>query len=390
MGDKIKGKKDKGGSGSNSGILMADGGGNGGGGMAGGGGNAGGMGMGGMGGACGNVGILGSCGLNTQAPATPNRVTPDIEFFRNTFMQGNATINGTNVAIWGFNDGAGGGMGGMGGGGGMGGSFPSPAIRVREGQIVHTHLNAMMMMVPHTIHHHGIEPDAFNDGVGHYSFDVLGNYTYQWRASQAGTYFYHCHVNTVLHAEMGMYGALIVDPPDGPGTASDGTSYNVEAIWAVDDIDTAWHCLPWNAALCGGDAGLNNFNPDLFCITGLGQLELDADATAVTPTVAINANRGDTVLLRYIMAGYVPQRVTFHKDLGDVTIVAEDGRNLPSKVTLKAGSSVFMTAAERYEFIFQADNSGTAIPIDIDYFNYRAVSGSLRNIGSIRGYVNVN
>ena len=204
------------------------------------------------------------------------------------------------------------------------------------------------------------------------------------------SYFYHCHVNTVLHAEMGMYGALIIDPPNGPGAASDGTSYNVEAIWAVDDIDTSWHCLPWNAALCGGDAGLNNFNPDLFCITGLGQAELDADASAATPAVAINANRGDTVLLRYIMAGYIPQRVTFHKDLGDITIVAEDGRNLPSKKTLSAGSSVFMTAAERYEFIFQADTAGTNIPINIEFFNYRSVSGSLRNVGSIQGYVNVN
>jgi len=341
-----------------------------------------GMGGGGMGGGCGNAGVTGNCGLNVQAPATPNMVTPDVEFFRATFMGGNATIDGTNVVIWGFNDG-GGGMGGM------GGSFPSPAIRVTQGQIVHTHLN-VMMMAPHTIHHHGIEPDDHNDGVGHYSFDVLGNYTYQWRASHAGTYFYHCHVNTVLHAEMGMYGALIIDPSSGPGSASDGTSYDVEAIWAVDDIDTSWHCMPWDAALCGGDAGFNNFNPDLFCISGMGQSELDADAGAATPDVAINANRGDTVLLRYIMAGYVPQRVTFHRDLGDITIVAEDGRNLPQSITLSAGSSIFMTAAERYEFIFSPSTSGNAIPIDIEYFNYRSVSGSLRSIGSITGYVNIN
>lgn len=341
----------------------------------------GGMGGGGMGGGggCGPAGVQGNCGLNVQAPPTPNIVTPDIEFFRGTFMGGAATINGVNVPIWGFNN----------GGGGMGGPFPSPAIRVTQGQIVHTHLNAMAMMVPHTIHHHGIEPSSFNDGVGHYSFDVLGNYTYQWRASHAGTYFYHCHVNTVLHAEMGMYGALIVDPPSGPGRASNGTSYNVEAIWAVDDIDTSWHCQPWNAALCGGDAGFNNFNPDLFCITGLGQAELDADAVAAAPAVAINVNNGDTVLLRYIMAGYVPQRVKFHADLGAVTIVAEDGRNLPSSVTLSAGSSVVMTAAERYEFIFRPTRSGTGIPITIDFFNYRSVMGGLNRIGSITGYVNV-
>ena len=333
------------------------------------------MGGGGMGGGGCAAGITGNCGLTPDAPVTPGRVTPDIEFFRSTFMMGNQVINGVNVPVWGFID------GGM---GGMGGRFPAPMIRVRQGQIVHTHLNAMAMMVPHTIHHHGIEPSSFNDGVGHYSFDVLGNYTYQWRASQAGTYFYHCHVNTVLHAEMGMYGALIVDPPTGPGTAfAGGPAYDVEAIWAVDDIDPSWHCLPWNAALCGGDARLNNFNPTLFCINGLG-----ADRTQTDPTVAITVPSGQTLLLRYIMAGYVPQSIQFPADIGDVTIIAEDGRPLKAPQTLTAGGSVTMTAAERYEFIIKPTTTGT-FPVDITYFNYRAVSGSLSQIGTIRSVITV-
>lgn len=353
--------------------------------MGGGGGMGGGMGGGG-GGACG-AGITGNCGLVVDAPATPGRVTPDIEFFRNTFMQGNQVINGVNVPVWGFNDGGGGGGGMGGGGGGMGGRFPAPPIRVRQGQIVHTHLNAMAMMVPHTIHHHGIEPSTFNDGVGHFSFDVLGNYTYQWRASQAGTYFYHCHVNTVLHAEMGMYGALIVDPPTGPGTAfAGGPAYNVEAIWAVDDIDPAWHCLPWNAALCGGDARLNNFNPTLFCINGIGADFASNTPANLNPGVAITVPRGQTLLLRYIMAGYVPQRVKFPTGIGAVTIVAEDGRPLKAPVTLAAGGSVSMTAAERYEFIIKPLTAGT-FPVDITFYNYRAISGTLSQIGTIRSVI---
>lgn len=333
----------------------------------------GGMGGGGMGGCA--AGITGNCGLNVDAPATPGRVTPDISFSRATFMQGNQVINGTNVPIWGFVE------GGM---GGMGGTFPAPPIRVRQGQIVHTNLNAMAMMAPHTIHHHGIEPSSFNDGVGHYSFDVLGNYTYQWRASQAGTYFYHCHVNTVLHAEMGMYGALIVDPPTGPGTAFvGGPSYNVEAIWAVDDIDLSWHCLPWDAALCGGDARLNNFNPTLFCINGLG-----ADLTQTDPRVAITVPRGQTLLLRYIMAGYVPQRIKFPTGIGAVTIVAEDGRPLKAAQSIGTGGSVTMTPAERYDFIIKPTTAGT-YPVDITFFNYRAVSGSLVQIGTIRSVIRV-
>ena len=343
-------------------------------GMAGGGMAGGGMG----GGGCGPAGVTGNCGLHPDAPATPGLVTPDIEFFRVTFMQGSQVINGVTVPTFGFNDGAGG------GGGGMGGTFPAPPIRVRQGQIVHTNLNAMAMMVPHTIHHHGIEPSSFNDGVGHYSFDVLGNYTYQWRASQAGTYFYHCHVNTVLHAEMGMYGALIVDPPTGPGTAFvGGPAYDVEAIWAVDDIDLTWHCQPWNAALCGGDAGFNNFNPTIFCINGLG-----ADLTQTDPSVAITVPRGKTLLLRYIMAGYVPQHVKFPSGIGNVTVIAEDGRPLALPTTIAAGGTVSMTAAERYEFIIKPTTAGT-FPVDITYYNYRAISGTLNQIGTIRSIITV-
>lgn len=173
---------------------------------------------------------------------------PDVVFDVGIDMNIPLTLDdGRSVTMWGFTD-NGGNMASGGGGGGMGGgTFPSPAMRVRQGQLVHTQLTVGMMMY-HTIHHHGIEPEYRSDGVGHITWDVNGTYTYQWRPAQAGTFFYHCHTNTVLHAEMGMYGAIIVDPPEGPGTAfHNGPTYDVEAIWAVDDIDSSWHTLDWTA-----------------------------------------------------------------------------------------------------------------------------------------------
>lgn len=321
------------------------------------------------------AGVQGNCGLNPAAPATPGLVTANKSFNRISFMDGTQVINGVNVPIFGFMDGD---MGSM-----APKAFPAPPIRVNQGDIVHTLLQVPMGV--HTIHHHGIEPDTFNDGVGHYSFDVQGNYTYQWRAAQAGTYIYHCHVNTVLHVEMGMYGALIVDPTTGPGKAfNNGPSYDVEAVWAADDIDTSWHCKPWDAALCGGDAGFYDFNPDLFCINGVG-----ADLVQTSSAVAVNMVKGQTLLLRYIGAAYVPQRVTFDAGLGPITIVAQDGRPMATAQTLSAGSSLSTVVAERYDFIIKPTSSGT-FPINIDFFNYRAANGVLAKIGSIGSAVNVS
>ena len=326
------------------------------------------------GGGC-SEGVTGNCGLVPSSPTTPGRVTPNKTFNLSTFMGGSQVINGQTVTTYGFSDGS---------WSGSAQRFPGPLIRVNQGDIVHTVLTIGTMRGIHTIHHHGIEPSAFNDGVGHYSFDVSGRYTYQWKASQAGTYFYHCHVNTVLHVEMGMYGALIVDPPTGKGTAFvGGPAYHVEAIWAPDDIDLSWHCKPWDAGLCGGDAGLNNFNPTLFCINGLG-----ADKTQTDPSVAISMTKGQTALLRYIAAAYVPQRVTFDPGLGPIKIIAEDGRPHPTPITLAAGSSVLMTAAERYEFMFTPTTSGT-FPINVAFYNYRAANGQLAQIGTIGSVVKV-
>jgi len=334
---------------------------------------------GGMGGGGGGGGMMGNaCYVYDIDPAAipaldPN---PDVVFDLGIDMNVPLTMDdGNTVTMWGFTDmggGMGGGGGGMGGGGGGmgGGSFPSPAMRVRQGDVVHTRLQVGMMMY-HTIHHHGIEPEYRSDGVGHLSWDVNGQYTYQWRPAHAGSYFYHCHTNTVLHAEMGMYGALIVDPPSGPGTAFEGgPAYDVEAIWAVDEIDSSWHTLGWTAGTCGGDVGLNALNPDYFVISGVDGAESALDAAGV----AVTMRRGERLLVRYICAGYLPQQIRF----GGLTasVVASDGRPLPRPVQVNRLDAV---SAERYDCIIQPSRRGDyTVEVDIRHWVTGQVLGTAR------------
>jgi len=327
--------------------------GGGGGGMDGGGG-------GGMGG--------GACYVYPDSPATPGLVNADVTYNLTVDMNIPLTMDdGRTVNMWGFS-GSGGGM--MGGGG----TFPSPAMRMTEGTIVHTNLNIGMMNGNHTVHHHGIEPSMESDGVGHITWDVNGGYTYQWRPAHAGTYFYHCHTNTVLHAEMGMYGALIVDPPEGAGTLfSGGPTYDVEAFWVVDEIDSSWHTLPWTAGTCGGDVGLNELNPDYFVITGV---DGTGNTAMNTPPISATVAVGDTLLARYICAGYHPQKLR----LGGLTgkIYASDGRPLPKP---RSVTEIRAASAERYDIIFEpkdGDQGTYTIETDIIHWVTGEVLGTTR------------
>ncbi len=274
-------------------------------------------------------------------------VTPDVTFSRIVDMNIPVTMDdGNRVTMWGFADNS--------GRANAAATFPSAAIRVTQGQIVHTELTVQNGWA-HTIHHHGIEPATESDGVGHISFDIRGNtFTYQWRPMHAGTYFYHCHVNTVLHAEMGMYGALIVDPPEGPGTLyENGPTYDVEAFWVVDEIDSAWHTLRWDAGTCGEDVGLNDLNPDYFVITGVDGSGTSAyTSAAISPTVRV----GEKLLARYVCAGYHPQKINFGGLVG--TVHMSDGRPLPNAIQ---ATELRAHSAERFDVIFEPTVPGEYI-----------------------------
>ena len=305
---------------------------------------------GGMNGGGGGGGMGGTCYVYPDSPATPGIVTPDVSFDRGIYMNGSMTMDdGNNIRIWGFTDGF------DGGGMDASGPFPSPAMRVTAGQVVHSNLNVQGMMWQHTIHHHGIEPADHADGVGHVTWDVDGLYTYQWRPMHPGTYFYHCHTNTVLHAEMGMYGALIVDPPEGPGTLlSGGPTYDSEAFWVVDEIDTRWHTLAWDAGTCGADVGLNVLEPDYFIITGV---DASGSSAMNLPPISGQMRVGEKLLGRYVCAGYHPQHVRIPAEL-NAKIYISDGRPLPTPQSTTGFRAI---SGERYDMIIEPTKPGNYV-----------------------------
>jgi FtsP/CotA-like multicopper oxidase with cupredoxin domain len=292
------------------------------------------------------------------------------------------------------------------------GNYPGATIRVPRGVIFHC--QTQTSGGPHTIHWHGLEPTPINDGVGHCSME-LGQYIYQFQPNFIGTYFYHCHRNTVQHFEFGLHGLIIVEPPDRskriaantanfpqfPGFNSNPITsdplgytlpYDVEAFWVLQAVDSVWHDIAADHFAFfpahGTQPGVNDtfyrgffhdYNPDYFFVTGVpvpvaapgpGTI---ASNVVIPPAlnsgvagtqVSINAQINQTILVRCLDAAYGKARVTFPVD---VVIIAWDGRSLGvppyaqynSAYLVKAGTPIKLSVARRFGALIRS-----AVPVN--------------------------
>jgi FtsP/CotA-like multicopper oxidase with cupredoxin domain len=302
-------------------------------------------------------------GWPQESPDTPHKARPDITFYREVYGNGKLRMpDGSELRHWGFEDEH------------RNRGIPSPLMRVRVGQVVHTELKSTKG--PHTIHHHGIEPDAHNDGVGHTSFDVNTRYTYQWRATEPGTFFYHCHVNTTLHVQMGLFGGLIVDPETGPGSCwVGGPVYDHERFWVGCAFDPTWAALDHHAGVDGADVGLNRLVPKHFLINDKGGRESLED-----PDIAVRATTGQTILMRLLNANYHPQRWTWDTD---VECICSDGRAFDEGYALR---EIVMAPAERYDMLMRPRRPGVhRVRVETLHWITGRVLGSAETLITVTG-----
>ena len=95
---------------------------------------------------------------------------------------------------------------------GVNGLAPGPTLRWREGDTVTLNVSNRMSE-PTSIHWHGIRAPAEMDGVPGLSFHGImpgETFTYRIPVKQAGTYWYHSHSG--MQEQMGLHGALVVEP----------------------------------------------------------------------------------------------------------------------------------------------------------------------------------
>ncbi len=250
---------------------------------------------------------------------------------------------------------------------GFNGTIPGPTVRVTEGDRVRIVLNNESSG-KHTIHVHGQRKPVFMDGVPYIGQTPVRkgeSYIYEFTADSLGTSFYHCHVDSAHHVDMGMYGAFIVEPK------AEKLQYDREYIMILDEWPTKHvHVHEEDEEQAarlekGGAPSMregsrpenekekrdyypkthNPHNPvyDAFTING----------KAFPLTEPVYVKTGEKVRIRFLNTGYQPHYMHTHSH--KFTVVARDGAyvNEPQLI-----DTVHIGAAQRVDIILNADNPG--------------------------------
>jgi FtsP/CotA-like multicopper oxidase with cupredoxin domain len=97
------------------------------------------------------------------------------------------------------------------------GQVPGPQLRVRQGDLVEVVLRNRDIEAGVTIHWHGYDVPNAEDGVAGVTQDAVppgGRHVYRFRAEQTGSYWYHSHQSGAAAVPRGLFGTLVVEPPD--------------------------------------------------------------------------------------------------------------------------------------------------------------------------------
>ena len=113
------------------------------------------------------------------------------------------------------------------------GSIPGPTLKVRQGSTITVHVTNHGD-IDATVHWHGLRLENRFDGTHETQapIPVGETFTYQVSVPDPGAYWYHPHIREDYGQELGLYGNMLVTPPD----PDYWPSVNRELLLTLDDV----------------------------------------------------------------------------------------------------------------------------------------------------------
>jgi len=279
--------------------------------------------------------------VNSSSPLTLTSETPivDGKEYTITAKASNLRVSADKVLpVWAFNN-----------------SVPGPQIRVKVGDTLKIKLQNELE-APVSIHWHGYPVPNGMDGIPGVTQDAVvpgKSFTYEFKATIPGTYWYHSHQDSVNQLDKGLYGSLIVE---GPNEDYDRDYTLVLDEWmSADGMDTSNMEGMDHSQMDMGDMGGMGHDMsgmghdmsmyDLYTINGKTGDAIDK----------LTVKEGEKVRIRLINAGYLTH--TMHLHGHEFKIVSSDGQpvNSPAVIT---DQGIAIAPGERYDLEFTANNPG--------------------------------
>lgn len=97
------------------------------------------------------------------------------------------------------------------------GQLPGPAITATQGDLIEVQLRNADIDDGVTLHWHGYDLPCGEDGAPGLTQQAVrpgDRFSYRFRADQVGTYWYHTHQASHIGVRKGLFGTLVVTPPD--------------------------------------------------------------------------------------------------------------------------------------------------------------------------------
>jgi FtsP/CotA-like multicopper oxidase with cupredoxin domain len=217
------------------------------------------------------------------------------------------------------------------------GQIPGPRLHIRQGDRVRIELNNKLPEET-TIHWHGLILPNGMDGPAEITQAPVkpgGRFTYEFTATQHGTYFYHPHAKPDRTQALGLYGALIIDPSNAADEVPADREYVIQLQEWLKREGLTYPAMP-----------MDGMQPNFFTING----------KAYPSTETIPMKLGETLKVRFIGTnnGFIHP---MHIHGGPFEVVARDGETVAPSARFFA-DTVNVGPGQRYDVIWKARERG--------------------------------